>query len=121
MSRVLVVEDDPTWSMIISGHADSLGREAVVARSPQQAMDALDGGGVELVVLDMLLAAETGMVLLNELRGHGDLAEIPVMVFTGLSGMSAEALQPYGVSLLLDKNTATPDEIRLGMKELLGG
>lgn len=121
MKTVLIVEDDPTWAMIIADYVAQLGLGYVVVQSPQQAMDALDSGSIDLIILDMMLAVETGMTLLNEMRSYDDLSRVPVLVFTNLQGLNDTALDQYGVNALLNKSTATPDDIKYQIKELTSG
>ena len=83
MKRVLIVEDDPTWAMLVGKYVRQLDWKSTVVSSPQAAMDALDTQPVDVIVLDMLLAVETGMALLNEIRSYDDLATIPIVASEG--------------------------------------
>ena len=121
MRRVLIVEDDPTWSMLIGRYVDQLSWEFEVVRSPQEALDALDGGVVDVIVLDLLLAVETGMALLNEIQAYDDLSSIPILVLTNTPDVALSDVSSYGVKRLLDKATATPDDIKFSLKELADG
>ena len=121
MRRVLIVEDDPTWSMLIGRYVDQLSWEFEVVRSPQEALDALDGGAVDVIVLDLLLAVETGMALLNEIQAYDDLSGIPILVLTNTPDIALSDVGSYGVKCLLDKATATPDDIKFSLKELADG
>ena len=121
MRRVLIVEDDPTWSMLIGRYVEQLSWEFEVVRSPQEALDALDGGAVDVIVLDLLLAVETGMALLNEIQAYDDLSGIPILVLTNTPDVALSDVSSYGVKRLLDKATATPDDIKFSLKELADG
>ena len=121
MRRVLIVEDDPTWSMLIGRYVEQLSWEFEVVRSPQEALDALDGGVVDVIVLDLLLAVETGMALLNEIQAYDDLSGIPILVLTNTPDVALSDVSSYGVKCLLDKSTATPDDIKFSLKELADG
>ena len=121
MKRVLIVEDDPTWAMLVGKYVRQLDWEYVVVSSPQAAMDVLDTQPVDVIVLDMLLAVETGMALLNEIRSYDDLATIPIVAFTNMNTVSLASLRRYGVQALLDKATVTPEEVQHTLKELVYG
>lgn len=121
MSRVLIVEDNPTWMGILKRYCERAGFEVVEAVSPQAAMDALDETAIDVLLLDMLLATETGMALLNEMRSFDDLATIPIVVCTSVSGMTEEQLAPFGVRAVLDKTTCRPDDIRQALLEVTHG
>ena len=113
MRRVLIVEDDPTWSMLIGRYVDQLSWEFEVVRSPQEALDVLDDAEVDVIVLDLLLAVETGVALLNEIQAYDDLSDIPILVLTNTPDVALSDVSGYGVKCLLDKATATPDDINL--------
>lgn len=121
MKRVLIVEDDPTWAMLVGKYVRQLDWESTVVSSPQAAMDALDTQPVDVIVLDMLLAVETGMALLNEIRSYDDLATIPIVAFTNMNTVSLASLRRYGVQALLDKAAVTPEEVQHTLKELVYG
>ena len=121
MKRVLIVEDDPTWAMLVGKYVRQLDWKSAVVSSPQAAMDVLDTQPVDVIVLDMLLAVETGMALLNEIRSYDDLATIPIVAFTNMNTVSLASLRRYGVQALLDKATVTPEEVQHTLKELVYG
>lgn len=118
MKRVLIVEDNPFWVSIFISYCKQLKLESIVANSPQAAMDVLDNQKIDLVILDMLLAAETGMALLGEMRGYEDLSNIPVIVCTNVEGISIRQLEPFGVRYLFDKSDVEPVDIRLALRRL---
>jgi len=116
MKKVLIVEDDPAWAEILSRYAEELGAETSIASSPQSAMNALDDDLPDVVLLDMLLATETGMALLNELRGYDDLAGVPVVVCTNVDGVNLDQLAPFGVRAVLDKSSMDPSDVKNTIK-----
>lgn len=119
MKRVLIVEDDKSWSMVIGHYCQSLGYDFTVVSAPQVAMDVIDEFAPDVIVLDMLLATETGVALLNELRSYDDLSSIPVVVCSSLSELSMDHLRPFGVSALLDKNSMEPLDFQLALQGAL--
>lgn len=118
MKRALIVEDDPVWGDLLSEYCQKEGFEAVLAISPQGAMNLLDGHKFNVVILDMLLAVETGMVLLNEMRSYGDLSKIPIIVCTS-SDLSLGQLSPFGVSAVLDKSAMDAKDLGVELRRLL--
>ena len=119
MKKVLIVEDDPTWADILTRYVEQLGAEAAVVNSPQAAMNALDDNLPDLILLDMLLATETGMALLNELRSYDDLARVPVAVCTNVDGVGLEQLASFGVRAVLDKSSMAPSDVKNTIKGIL--
>ncbi len=120
MKKLLIVEDDKNWADILCGYAAAVGAEARVVVSGGQAMEMIDNWRPDAIVLDMLLAGETAVALLNELRSHADLARLPIVVCSNACVNLAD-LQPFGVRAMLDKASMRPDEARAVFSEVLDG
>ncbi|AJA06761.1 hypothetical protein TM7x_01115 [Candidatus Nanosynbacter lyticus] len=120
MKKLLIVEDDKNWADILCSYAAAVGAEARVVASGGQAMEMIDDWQPDAIVLDMLLAGETAVALLNELRSHVDLAKLPIAVCSNADVQLAD-LRPFGVTALLDKASILPDEVRAIFREVLDG
>lgn len=120
MKKLLIVEDDKNWADILCGYAAAVGAEARAVVSGGQAMEMIDNWQPDAIVLDMLLAGETAVALLNELRSHVDLARLPIVVCSNTDVKLAD-LRPFGVKVLLDKASMCPDEARAVFSEVLDG
>ena len=120
MKKLLIVEDDKNWADILCGYTAAVGAEAQVVVSGGQAMEMIDDWRPDAIVLDMLLAGETAVALLNELRSHADLARLPIVVCSS-ADVNLEDLRPFGVRALLDKALMRPDEARAIFSEVLDG
>ena len=118
MKRALIVEDDPAWADILVACAKQADFESIVVNSPQLAMDAMDIEIPDVVVLDMLLAVETGVALLNEMRGYPDLAKIPVIVCSSVEGLNMDNMKAFGVKYVFDKSIMNPVDIRYALRSL---
>ena len=119
---VVVVEDDETWTALVRRHVEQCGAQVVLATHAGQAMLAIEQTAPRLIILDMLLIGETGMTLLNELRSHSDLRQIPVIVLSSaLNDAAARALEAYDVYAVLDKTTATPTRLASVIRGALDG
>jgi len=120
MKKLLIVEDDKNWADILCGYAAAVGAEARAVVSGGQAMEMIDNWQPDAIILDMLLAGETAVALLNELRSHADLARLPIVVCSS-AYVNLEDLRPFGVRALLDKASMRPDEVRAIFSEVLDG
>mgnify|MGYP001744230243 CR=1 FL=1 len=120
MKKLLIVEDDKNWVDILCSYAAAVGADTRVVVSGGQAMEIIDDWRPDAIVLDMLLAGETAVALLNELRSHADLARLPVVVCSN-AGVNLADLRPFGVTALLDKASMLPDEARAIFSEVLDG
>lgn len=120
MKKLLIVEDDKNWADILCSYAAAVGADTRVVVSGGQAMEMIDNWWPDAIVLDMLLAGETAVALLNELRSHADLAKLPIVVCSSADVNLAD-LRPFGVTALLDKVSMRPDEARAIFSEVLDG
>ena len=84
--RVLVVEDDPEISYLLSVVLAGDDREVVVAANGEEALRVLRGGEVALVVLDLILPDVDGRSLLSQVREQPETASLPVVVLTARAG-----------------------------------
>lgn len=94
MSRILVVEDDPTVGMVLESILELEDHEVEVARDVPAAKTALAEGAYDLILLDLLLPSGQGVDVINHLRV--DLGrQTPIIVLSGLKheGNTVRALE----------------------------
>lgn len=86
--KVLIVEDDASVRLLCRVNLELEGYRVVEARSVEQAENALTGGEVDLVLLDVHVGPDDGIALMRSLRrrGHG----APVVLFTGSAQLDSE-------------------------------
>jgi CheY-like chemotaxis protein len=117
---VLIVEDDE-W--LAEQHVRTLGEAGIRAESVPHALaaiDAIDTNLPDALVLDLLLAGPNAFTLLHELRSHGDLAAIPVILCTAnAEALAYEDITAYGVRQVLDKATMLPHDLAAAVKKVL--
>jgi two-component system OmpR family response regulator len=78
--HILAVDDDPTMRGLIRDYLTSHGFRVSTAADGREVARIVDETNVDLVVLDLKLAEEDGLQLVNELRARSDL---PIIVITG--------------------------------------
>jgi two-component system, OmpR family, response regulator len=78
--HILAVDDDPTMRELIAGYLSNHGFRVSTAASGREVAGIIDEEIVDLVVLDLKLAEEDGLQLVNELRTRSNL---PIIVITG--------------------------------------
>lgn len=118
MKKLLIVEDDKNWADILGKFAADVGAECRVAVSGGQAIEIIDNWQPDALILDMLLAGETAIALLNELRSYADLASLPIAVCTNID-VKMDDLRPLGVKAILNKTSMHPNEARAIFREVL--
>ncbi|GEJ56578.1 response regulator [Anaeromyxobacter diazotrophicus] len=79
MSRVLLVDDDPTILRLLAKIVSSRGWEALLARSGPEALSRMDRADV--VVTDFSMPGMDGLELLGAIRERDDA--LPVILVTG--------------------------------------
>jgi two-component system OmpR family response regulator len=80
-SHILAVDDDPTMRDLIRDYLTNHGFRVSTAADGREAARIIDESVVDLVVLDLKLAEEDGLQLVNELRTRS--ANLPIIVITG--------------------------------------
>jgi HAMP domain-containing protein/CheY-like chemotaxis protein/signal transduction histidine kinase len=81
--RLLVVEDNPAEQMSIValiGHDDI---EIEVVETGKAALEAIEAGRVDCMVLDLSLPDMSGFDVLEQVRQRDEAADLPIVVFTG--------------------------------------
>jgi two-component system OmpR family response regulator len=78
--HILAVDDDPTMRELIAGYLTDHGFRVSTAASGQEVARIIDENIVDLMILDLQLAEEDGLQLVNELRMRSNL---PIIVITG--------------------------------------
>jgi signal transduction histidine kinase/DNA-binding response OmpR family regulator len=109
----LVVDDEPdTLEMharIVQSHAP--GSRVLKARSGREALTLLEQGGVDLMLLDLMMPGMDGFAVLEAMRERVVTRDIPVIVVTGQVLTEAEmARLNQGVVRVLSKGVFDLDE-----------
>jgi len=109
-ARVLIVEDDPGMRVLLLRALHGEGIEAIGARDGNEARPLLEAGGVDLVMMDVMLPGRSGLDLI------GDIREVhPAMPIIMVSALGSEADRIAGLDRGADDYVAKP----FGKGELL--
>ncbi len=110
--RLLVVEDNPAEQLGITellAHDDI---EIETASTGAAAFDKLRAAPADCIVLDLRLPDMTGFEVLEELSRHEELADIPVVVFTGRELSAEEDAQLHALARsIVVKGVESPDRL----------
>jgi CheY-like chemotaxis protein len=85
-SKVLVVDDDPEIVTFLSTLLELEGIESSVATSAAAALEQLQQGRPDLVLLDIAMPDRDGIDLCRELKSDPRTAEVPVFVVSARPG-----------------------------------
>lgn len=80
--RVLVVDDEPDISALVSYHLAREGYRVQTAADGEEALEAMEREPPDLVVLDLMLPGVSGLEVLRELRGRAEWRGLPVILLT---------------------------------------
>jgi CheY-like chemotaxis protein len=110
--RLLVVEDNELERQSIVELLGYRDIEIETAATGAEALAALGARTFDCAVLDLRLPDMTGFELLDNMRGNSDLADVPVVVFTGrdLSIEEQTRLRTMAKSIVL-KDVRSPERL----------
>jgi two-component system chemotaxis response regulator CheY len=87
-ATILVVDDDATLRTLLTAVFSSAGLRVLSAASAEDGLALLDGSTVDLVFTDGQLPGISGVELIRRLRSRSDLADVPMFLCTGSSGLT---------------------------------
>jgi two-component system response regulator RegX3 len=106
MTRVLVVEDEESFSDALSYMLRREGFEAVVAANGPDALAEYDRGGADIVLLDLMLPGLSGTEVCRALRSRGG---VPIIMLTA---KDSEIDKVVGLELGADDYVTKPYSAR---------
>lgn len=115
--KILMVDDDALVQALISQHLENAGYEVIMAGSGQEMFDRLANvPDIDLVLLDLGLPDEDGIVLARKLRARSNQ---PIIILTARDEVDTRlAGLGVGADDYLTKSV-TPDELLLRVRNLL--
>lgn len=102
MSKILIVEDDAEIAMLEKDYMEINGFGAEIITDGKRALAALQKGGYDLVLLDLMLPGENGYDICRQIR---DKINIPILMVTARTESADKIL---GLGLGADDYIAKP-------------
>ena len=84
--RVLVVDDDPRLVRVVAMYLSIEGYDVVTAGDADAGLAEVDRQCPDLIILDIMMAGMDGIEVCARIRGNPRTAEIPVIMFSAMSG-----------------------------------
>ncbi len=84
--KILIVDDYKTNRLKMSAAVAVLGHDTVTAADGEAALGILGHGGVDLVLLDIMMPVMSGFEVLQIMKADQRLRDIPVIVISALEG-----------------------------------
>ncbi|HAQ36310.1 MAG: sigma-54-dependent Fis family transcriptional regulator [Maricaulis sp.] len=111
---VLIVDDDPTQRRLLQAVLEKQGYVAECAESGEQALDRVGRGGVDAMLLDLVMPGMDGMEVLDTLREKG--SDLPVIVLTAHGGIETVVTAMRGGALDFFIKPASPERIAVSIR-----
>jgi two-component system OmpR family response regulator len=108
IDHILIVDDDRAIRELIATYLEKNGIRVSLAGNGREMRAVLEGGAPDLIVLDLMLPGEDGLVLCRELRA-GKLRTVPVLMLTA---RSEETDRIVGLEMGADDYLAKPFAVR---------
>lgn len=106
LPHVLVVDDDPDIRAVLEDYLARNDMRVTAVASGREMAEVLEDEPIDLVLLDVRMPGENGMVLAQTLRGR---ASVPIMLLTG---NAEEADRVMGLELGADDYVTKPFSLR---------
>ena len=120
--KILLVDDDAVILAVYGKRLVQYGFAVTTAADGLKALDALQAGKPDLVVLDMMMPKLSGVEVLKFIRAQPGLSSTPVAIFTNafLDELAQTAVE-IGVQHTVIKAECTPAKLIAIANELLAG
>ena len=84
VARLLVVDDNPQNRRLMERRMSRMGYDVEVVNSGPAALERVAQGGIDIVLLDVMMPGMSGIEVVERLRVHHRLHELPVIMVTAL-------------------------------------
>lgn len=122
--RILVVDDEPDFALIVQGNLEKEGFEVDVAYNGVEGLEKVKANPPDAIVLDVMMPEMDGYEVCKELKDDDATCEIPIVLLTAVAShvTSTRYSHADGMSTEADDYIAKPasaEEITNSIKSLL--
>jgi DNA-binding NtrC family response regulator len=116
--KILLVEDEVNARQMATAALEEAGYEVVAVSGAREAVLQKDQSGLNLIVLDLDLGGENGLMLMKPLRRHHP--DAPIIIYTGIEPdpPAIERMRGQGAHALLRKGAMS--ELVATVQRILG-
>jgi len=123
--KVLVVDDEPDYAEMVKKYLEKEGFAVEIAYDGQEAIEKVQAGPPDAIVLDVMMPEKDGYQVCSELKKSEQYRDIPIVMLTAVSSHVATTKYSHhdGASMEADDylpKPATAEEITESVKALLG-
>jgi len=113
VKRLLLVEDDKVQAASIREVVAGEDVDIVSVENAKDAVQQLEKGDFDAVVLDLLLPDQDGTQLLEQIKTQERFKDLPIVVYTGkdLTKREETRLKKYAESVILKSGATSPEKL----------
>jgi len=128
MSKILVVEDDPSIRELLQYNLEREGFEVKTASDGVKGFEEIEAKWPDLIILDLMLPGRDGLEILRNMKGNSRLSSIPVIMLTAKSeeidrilglemGADDYVTKPFSTREVIARVKALLRRVRIAEKE----
>jgi DNA-binding NtrC family response regulator len=117
MATILCLDDEPAIGLILQDTLERAGHETVSAHNVPQALQALSGGAVDLIISDYRMPGLTGLEFLALLRQEG--YETPLIMLTGYGSIEHAVAAIKAGAIDYITKPVRPEQLELAVNQAL--
>jgi len=103
--NVLIVDDEPDVVTYLGAILEAGGFAVHTADNTRDGLKLAEKYRPDLICLDIMMPKESGLSMYTKLRAHKDLADVPVIIISGI-----ETEQEFSFRQLVNDNSIPPPE-----------
>jgi CheY-like chemotaxis protein len=93
--KILIVDDDPDNVSIISLIVEDNGYSSISATNGKEGYELAKSEKPDLITLDLIMPAQSGIMMFQELKKDPELCDIPVVIISGASEITGVDLKNF--------------------------
>jgi CheY-like chemotaxis protein len=118
--KVLIIDDNKISREMLADTLRNAGIESATASSGNEALEILENGTYDLIMLDLILPGLDGFGLLTILKGNPKTARTPVIILSGRdSKQEKEEAKRLGAAHYMVKHLVHPADVLKTIKNFL--
>ena len=122
--RILVVDDEPDFCLIVQGQLEKEGFEVDLAYNGVEGLEKVQSNRPDAIVLDVMMPEKDGYEVCKELKEDENFCDIPVLLLTAVAShvTSTRYSHADGMATEADDYIAKPasaEEISQSLKRML--
>lgn len=118
--EILIVDDSEEHVIFLAQVLEDHGFRFRIARNGKEAVTALHEARPDLVLLDVMMPRKSGIHVYNEMKSRPGLADVPIIVITGASGVTGvnmktgkmDPKESYGDDLARDLGSVLHERLK---------